>query len=126
MYRTSFKSSGKKRTLSRDGLNRDSRFEASIADSLLKQKERGEIRDYESQFKLEIQCYRADGLPAFTICHKVDFRIWHTDNSYELIEAKGVEYPDYVWRRKFIEHIWLPEHPDHIYTVIRQKGFMKV
>lgn len=72
------------------------------------------------QYKVEIHVHRADGSLAFIAYHKVDFRIQNTDGSYELIEAKGVETDDYKWRRKLLEHVWLPEHPDHTYRVVKQ------
>jgi hypothetical protein len=106
--------------MSKDGKVRDSKFEAGTADDLLLRKRVGDIKDYESQFVIDATAYRKDGIPAFHVRHKVDFRIHHNDGSYELVEAKGVETEDYKWRRKFLEHIWLPEHPDHVYTVVKQ------
>jgi uncharacterized Zn finger protein (UPF0148 family) len=111
---------GAKRQVALDGIKRDSKYEAAVADELRLRKLAKDIKDYDSQYKIEVWCYRADGTPAFKVSHKVDFRIHHNDGSYELLEAKGVETPDYQWRRKFLENIWLPEHPDHTYTVVKQ------
>lgn len=111
---------GAKRTKSRDGVVRDSKFEASVADELDLRKRAGEILDYDSQYKVEIPVCRQDGAVAFTVKHKVDFRLHLKDGSYELLEAKGAVTTDYMWRRKFLELIWLPAHPDHTYTVIKQ------
>lgn len=113
---------GAKRTVAKDGLKRDSKFEASVADELLTRKNAGDILDYDSQYRVETTCYRENGLPAFTVRHKVDFRIHHKDGSFELLEAKGAETEDYKWRRKFLENIWLPDHPDHTYTVVKQRS----
>ena len=98
----------------------DSKYEAGVAAELDLRKRAKEILDYDTQYKVEIAVYRADGTPAFYVNHKVDFRIHHKDGSYELLEAKGVETVDYKWRRKFLETIWLKENPDHEYTVIKQ------
>lgn len=111
---------GAKRTEAKDGIKRDSKYEATIADELLLRKHAGDILDYDSQYKIEVPCYRQDGSVAFTVKHKVDFRIHHKDLSFELCEAKGMVTEDYRWRRKFLEEIWLPAHPDHIYTVVKQ------
>ena len=100
----------------------DSGFEADVAQSLEIRKKGGEIKDYDNQYTIEAWAHRADGTKAFKVKHKVDFRIHHNDGSYELYEAKGVFTSDYQWRRKFLENIWLPEHPDHIYTVITQQN----
>jgi hypothetical protein len=106
-----------------NGRKYDSKFEAGVAEELYLRQQAGEIVAVEPQYKIEVWCYRSDGSPAFKVSHKVDFRIELPDGSFELIEAKGVETPDYIWRRKFLEHIWLPEHPDHTYTVIKQRGW---
>ncbi len=105
------------RTVARDGLKRDSKFEASIADELYMRKAAKDIKDYETQYRIEAWAHRSDGTPAFKVRHKVDFRIHHNDGSYELLEAKGVETADYKMRRKFLEELWLPDHKDHTYTV---------
>ncbi len=103
-------------------MKRDSKLEASVADELFLRKKAGDILDYDSQFKIEAWAYRKDGVKAFKVNHKVDFRIWHKDGSYELLEAKGIETADYKMRRKFLEELWLPEHKDHVYSVVRQRS----
>lgn len=108
------------RTTANDGVKRDSKFEASIADELLMRKQAGDIKDYESQYRVEIPLYDEDGTQRLIVRHKVDFRLHHNDGSYELLEAKGIETSDYKWRRQMLELFWLPEHKDHIYTVRKQ------
>lgn len=103
------------------GVKYDSKFEAGVAAELDLRLKANDIVSWERQYKIEAWACRSDGTPAFKVSHKVDFRIEHKDGSFELLEAKGVETPDYKWRRKFLEHIWLPEHPDHIYTVVKQR-----
>lgn len=127
MYNTYFKKNkfGAIRTTANDGIKRDSRFEASIADELLLRKQAKDIKDYDSQYKVVIEIYNKDGKKVHEVSHKVDFRIHHTDNSFELLEAKGVETTDYRFRRKLLEKIWLPDHLDHTYTVVKQKSYRK-
>lgn len=103
-----------------NGRKYDSKFEASVAEELELRKIGKDIKDYEPQYKVEMWAYREDGVKAFKVTHKVDFRIEHNDGSYELMEAKGVETPDYKMRRKFLEELWLPLHKDHTYTVVKQ------
>lgn len=103
-----------------NGKKYDSKFEAATAQSLELRKKGKDILDYDIQYMLEMWCHREDGSPAFKVKHKVDFRIHHKDGSFELLEAKGIETDDYKWRRKFIEHIFLPANPDHTYTVVKQ------
>lgn len=125
VIKTSHNKFGAKRTVANDGIARDSKFEAGEADMLLLRKQTGDIKDYDSQFKVEIWCYRENGLKAFKVSHKVDFRIHHNDGSFELLEAKGVETADYKMRRRFLEEIWLPDHLDHTYTVVKQNSYRK-
>lgn len=114
---------GAKRTTAKDGVKRDSKFEATNADMLALRVRAGDIKAYDSQFKVEIWIYREDGPKAFSVKHKVDFRIHHNDGSFELVEAKGVETADWKWRRRLLEELWLPLHKDHIYTVVKQSQF---
>lgn len=113
---------GASRTLAQDGKKRDSKFEASVADSLLLRKRGRDIKGYDSQYVVVMDIYRSDGIFAFSVKHKVDFRVHHNDGSFELLEAKGVETLDYKWRRRLLEELWLPLHKDHIYTVVKQRG----
>lgn len=106
-----------------NGRKFDSKFEASVAADLELRKKAGDIQDYECQYKIEAWAYHEDGIKAFKVSHKVDFRVHHNDDSYELIEAKGVETADYKMRRKFLEELWLPMHQDHTYTVVKQSGW---
>lgn len=108
-----------------NGRKYDSKFEASVAEELELRKIGKDIKDYEPQYKVEMWAYREDGVKAFKVTHKVDFRIEHNDGSYELMEAKGVETPDYKMRRKFLEELWLPLHKDHTYTVVKQYKSIK-
>ncbi len=117
-----FNKYGAKRTVAADGIKRDSKFEASVADQLLLRKRTGDILDYDSQFKVVMWIYREDGYKAFSVSHKVDFRLHLNDGSFELLEAKGLELADYKWRRKLLEEVWLPTHKDHTYTVVKQNS----
>ena len=123
-YKTFFKPNkfGAIRTTAKDGIKRDSRFEAGIADELLLRKRAGDIKDYESQFRVDMWAYDQNGKKAMMVKHKVDFRIHHNDGSYELYEAKGAETADYRMRRRWLETFWLPFNLDHTYTVVRQSS----
>lgn len=113
---------GAKKTVANDGIKRDSKYEASVADELLLRKRTGDILDYDSQYKVEIPIYNKDGRIVHTVKHKIDFRAHLKNGSYELIEAKGKELDDWKWRRKLLELIWLPEHLDHTYLVVKQRN----
>ena len=121
IYKPSRNKYGAIKTVSKDGLKHNSRFEASVADELHLRKLSGDIKDYDTEYRVDIPLYDEDGKMAHTVRHKVDFRIHHNDQSFELLEAKGLELTDWKWRRMFLEKFWLPTHPDHIYTVRKQR-----
>jgi len=126
MYKTYFKQNkfGAKKTTF-NGYKYDSKFEASVAQELELRKRGGDIMDFDKQYKVEMWAYDVNGKPAMKVSHKVDFRIHHKDGSFELLEAKGVETSDYKMRRKWLETFWLPIHPDHTYTVVKQAQYRK-
>jgi hypothetical protein len=75
----------------------------------------GDIKGWERQYPIEIRRPYGELIRR----RKVDFRARLNDDSHELIEAKGMELPEYKLLRKLIEFIWLPEHLDHTYTVVK-------
>lgn len=99
----------------------DSKHEANTAASLELRKRAKDIKDYDTQYRIDMWCHRPDGEPAFMVRHKVDFRVHENDGSFTLLEAKGMVLDDYKWRRKFLENIWLPMNPDYTYQVIMNR-----
>lgn len=120
-YRTFFKPNkfGAIRT-EYNGYKYDSKFEAGVAAELDLRVRAGDIKGFDKQYKVEMWAYDKNGKAAMKKSHKVDFRIHHNDGSFELYEAKGVSTADYRDRRRWLETFWLPEHPDHTYTVVKQ------
>ena len=102
----------------------DSKFESGVAYELDMRLRAGEIAAVERQYQVVCVPYTKDGrpMPQLAVRHKIDFRVTHNDQSYELIEAKGLELADYQYRRRWLEAFWLPEHPDHTYTVVKDSG----
>lgn len=107
-----------------NGRKYDSKFEAGVAYELELRKRAGEIKDYECQFKVEMIPYDRHGQPCprLKVTHKIDFRVHELDGSFTLLEAKGAETTDWRRRLKWLEDIWLPEHPDHVYQVVKDRG----
>lgn len=100
----------------------DSKFEAGQAAELDIRKRLGEILDWERQYHVRIPVYRKDGEITNFVNHKVDFRIHELDGSFTLLEAKGQELADWRWRRDLLVNVWLHEHPDHTYLVVKDAG----
>lgn len=107
-----------------NGQKYDSKFEAGVAETLDWRLRAGEIAGWEAQFKIECIPYThaGDPVPKCKVSHKVDFRVHELDGSFTLLEAKGLELPDYKMRRKWLENFWLPAHPDHVYEVVKDGG----
>ncbi|HEY5806156.1 MAG TPA: DUF1064 domain-containing protein [Candidatus Saccharimonadales bacterium] len=125
MYNTRFGNKYGARKTVFNGRKYDSKFEAGVAQELDLRLKAGDIRNVEPQYKVEIWVYREDGRQAFKVSHKVDFRVENNDGSFELVEAKGVETDDYKWRRRCLEELWLPLHPDHTYTIVKQRSYYR-
>lgn len=101
-----------------DGYSYDSKFEARVAAELDLMKQAGEITDWERQFPVRIE-YNGR-----LICtYYCDFRLIYPDQTYELLEAKGMETEVYRLKRKLLEIIWLPEHLDHTYRVVKEQSY---
>ena len=112
--------------LDADGNERrfDSKFEAAVASELRLRMLAKEIKYFDCQYKISMVPCDTDGTPitALTMNHKVDFRIHELDDTYTLLEAKGVETGDYRLRRKWLTHIFLPANLDHSYEVVKQRS----
>lgn len=98
--------------------NYDSRFEARVAAELDLLQAAGEITTIERQFKISL-----DVAGHHIANYYCDFRVEYPDGTFELIEAKGVETEAYRLKRKLMEAIWLPEHLDHTYRVVKEKSY---
>jgi hypothetical protein len=53
------------------------------------------------------------------ITTRVDFRIHENYGSYTLAETKGFETADYKIKKRLIETMWLPEHLEYSYVVVK-------
>ena len=66
--------------------------------------------DYYSQLKLRLQAKEINGFclqPTFMLApglkYKADFIVFNTDNSYEVIDVKGVKTKEYIAKKKVFE-----------------------
>ena len=105
-----------------NGIRYDSAFEAEWARNLDWLQKAIEIRKWERQFPVEIIAYNSSGDPVITVTHRIDFRLHENDGAYTQLEIKGMETTDYKMRRRLLEALWLPDHPDHKYQVVKRGG----
>lgn len=91
-----------------------SKLEANYAYELDMRKKAKQIKDWDKQHKIS---FDANGKH---ICnYYVDFIVYHNDDSIELVECKGMETDVWKIKRRLLEALFLPEHPEYSYTVVK-------
>lgn len=110
---------GNKRT-EYNGRQYDSKLEARVAQELDLRMKAGEFTEVTPQYRIKLYVYLPDGSKADIFTYICDFRCLKPDGSYLLVEAKGKETEVYRTKRKILDLVWLPDHLDHEYEVIKQ------
>ncbi len=103
-----------------NGVNYDSKLEASRAYELDMLVKAGQIKGYERQYKVELYYYDAKGQRYNSKSWKIDFRVENNDGSFTLEEVKGLELPDFKFKRELLENVWLVDNLDHNLVVLKQ------
>jgi hypothetical protein len=98
-----------------DGYHYDSILEANYAMGLDWRLKAGDIKAWEKQVAIPIY---VNGYHILTT--KVDFLVHENDGSKTLVETKGFETPDYKLKKKLIEAVWLHDHKEYSYIVVKQ------
>lgn len=95
----------------------DSKFEAGYAEELELRKKAGEIKDFEEQKTLDLI---SNGYKIGT--YKIDFVVYHHDETIEYVETKGYATP--VWRLKWkVFESMYGDDPNITLTVVKQGKF---
>ncbi len=97
-----------------NGFPYDSAFEAQYAMSLDWRVKAKEIKSWDRPYSIPIY---VNGEHILTT--RVDFRIHENDGSFTLAETKGFETRDYKITKKSIEAVWLKEHPEYSYLLVK-------
>lgn len=100
-----------------NGVTYQSKFEAAYAQELDLRVRAREIVSWERQIKCEIVI---DGIKICT--YWVDFLVHYPNGDKELVETKGFETDLWKIKRKLLEAVWLKEHPEYSYTVVKQSS----
>ncbi len=103
------------------GRKYDSKFEARIAQELELRMKAGEFTEIDPQYRIKLYVYLPDGSKADLFTYICDFRCLKKDGSYLLVEAKGHVTDVYRTKRKILDLVWLPDHPDHEFEEVRQR-----
>lgn len=109
---------GAKKTIY-NGRRYDSKLEARVAQELDLRMRAGEFTQIEPQYRIKLYVYLPDGKRADLFTYICDFRCQKPDGSYLLVEAKGHETDLYRVKKRILDLVWLPEHLDHDYEVIK-------
>ena len=102
-----------------NGRRYDSKLEARVAFELDMRMKSGEFTEIIPQYRIKLYVYLPDGKPVDIFTYVCDFRCERPDGSYLLTEAKGVETPVYRVKKKILSLVWLPDHLDYEYEVIK-------
>jgi hypothetical protein len=90
-----------------DGYYYASKLEAGHAQNLDILKKAGKVKKWERQIPIDLM---ANGVK---ICrYYCDFKVWWKDGRVTLEETKGIETDVYRIKRKLLEALYLPAHPE--------------
>lgn len=103
-----------------NGRRYDSKFEARTAQELDLRMKAKEFTEIDAQFRIPLYVYLPDGKPVTIFNYICDFRCHKPDGTYLLVEAKGHVTETYRIKRKILDLVWLPDHPDYEFEEVRQ------
>jgi hypothetical protein len=73
-----------------------------------------EVERWERQVKISLD------IGDYHICnYYVDFKVYLTNGDIELVEVKGMETEVWRLKRKLLEAVYLPAHPEEKYVVVK-------
>ena len=99
----------------------DSGLEARYAYELNIRKQQKEIKDWSRQEKIDLYFYNSRGEKINYKSYKVDFMIYENDGTFTLVEVKGVEGIDWLWKKTILEKVWIVDNPNYRYIVKKEK-----
>ncbi len=98
-----------------------SKFEARVAQELDLRMKAGEFTNIDPQYRIKLYVYLPDGKKADLFTYICDFRCERPNGSYLLVEAKGYQTDVYRTKKKILDLVWLPDHPDYEFDEVRQR-----
>lgn len=73
------------------------------------------VLKWERQIPIELRAPTGE-----LICkYYCDFKVWYADGSVKLVEVKGFTTEVFRLKLKLLELLWLPQHPEIEYEIIR-------
>lgn len=120
VYKTYFKNKYGNTKTEFNGRRYDSKLEARAAQQLDFRMRAKEFTQVDAQYRIKLYCYLPDGSKADLFTYICDFRCHKADGSFLLVEAKGHVTDTYRTKRKILDLVWLPDHPDYEFEEWRQ------
>ena len=97
------------------GIAYHSKKEAGFARDLDLLLKANEIKSWERQFKIELRAPSGE-----LICrYYCDFMVVDKNGQKKLIEIKGFSTEIFRLKLKLLQLLWLPQHPEYEYEIIR-------
>ena len=88
-----------------DSIEFDSKHERDYYLYLKKQKQEGNLKDFELQPSFELQPkFKKKGQLIRAINYKADFKVYMNDGQIVIIDVKGFETPDFKLKKKLFEY----------------------
>jgi hypothetical protein len=94
-----------------------SKLEARVAKDLDLRMRAGEFVEIVPQYRIKLYVYLPDGKKADLFTYICDFRCERPDGTYLLVEAKGKEMDTFKVKKRILDLVWLPDHPDYEYEI---------
>lgn len=119
MYYQRFKNKYNAKKTVYNGRRYDSKLESRTAQELDLRMKAGEFVEIVPQFRIKLYVYLPDGKPVNVFDYICDFRCERPDGSYLLVESKGLETSVFKAKKKILDLVWLPDHPEYEYEIVR-------
>lgn len=103
-----------------NGRRYDSKLEAKVAQELDLRMKAGEFIEVIPQYRIKLYVYLPDNKKADLFTYICDFKCTKPDGSYLLVEAKGMETELFKVKKRILDLVWLPDHPDYDYEIIKK------
>jgi hypothetical protein len=101
-----------------NGRRYDSKLEARVAQDLDLRKKAGEFVEIIPQYRIKLYVYLPDGKKADLFTYICDFKCERPDGSFLLVEAKGKETETFRTKKRILDLVWLPDHPEYDYEIV--------
>lgn len=102
-----------------NGRRYHSKLEAKVAQELDLRMKAGEFTNVTPQYRIKLYVYLPDNSKVNIFDYIVDFKCDRPDGTFLLVEAKGMETQVFRIKKKILDLVWLPEHPEYEYEIIK-------